>query len=73
MPKYKVTLRQDAWVNYETTIEALTAEEAATIAGRAWKQNDKSVQFDEVGLSQFDEVLCDPEEVEEIEDDEEDT
>jgi hypothetical protein len=67
MKKFRVILRRDAWINYSTVIESDTAEKAAAIAERAWKDGDESVKFEEDGLSEFDEVLCDPDDCEEIE------
>ena len=63
--RFKVTLRRDAWVNYSATIEAETPEDAAAAAERAWKEGDESVKFEEDGVSEFDDVMCDPDECEE--------
>ena len=62
MAKFQVTLRQDAWINYVATLEADTADQAAQIAVRAWKDQDLSIQFEAAGVTEFDDVLCDPEE-----------
>jgi hypothetical protein len=35
MPRFQVTLRRDAWINYLATIEAATPEQAAQKAERA--------------------------------------
>ena len=62
MAKFQVTLRQDAWINYVATVEADTADQAAQIAVRAWNDQDPSIQFESAGITEFDHVLCDPEE-----------
>ena len=62
MAKFQVTLRQDAWINYLATVEADTADQAAQKAIRAWKDQDSSIQFEDAGVTEFDDVLCDPEE-----------
>lgn len=67
MKRFRITLRRDAWVNYTAEIEADTPQAAAALAERAWKHGDESVKFEEDGLSEFDEVLCDPDDCEEIE------
>lgn len=64
--KFCVTLRRDAWVNYQAEIEAESAKEAAESALTAWK--DGSIKFEEGGLNEFDDVECDPDDdVEEME------
>ena len=68
MPKFLTIVRRDAWINYTAEIEAATAEEAATIALEAFKSGDTSVKFEEDGLSEFDDAICDPDDCEELDD-----
>lgn len=76
MPKFIVTIRRDASVEYfSTPIEATTAAEAAKLAESAWKRDDpKGITFerDSSDLAEFDAINdIDPEwDVEELEGDE---
>lgn len=63
MPKYKVTKGHDAWVYYETVVEADTPQEAREIAGciqyaGPWAKTGEVVEFDHFDMM---------EEVEEVE------
>lgn len=66
--KWQVTLRQDAWVNFTTTVEAASAQEACDIAENAWKHGDDhpGVKFEESYVSRFDDITVDPDECEEV-------
>lgn len=62
MPIFRCTVRQDAWINHSADIEAGNAEEASQLAVAAFKTGDTSVTFEELFVSGFDHVECDPEE-----------
>jgi hypothetical protein len=64
--RFRVTLRQDAWINHFAEIEAGTAEEAALLAERAWKTGEPNLTFTEDDVTGFDAIMVDPEECEEI-------
>ena len=67
MTKYQVTVRRDAWVNYVATVEADSPQAAASLAERAWKLGSTSVKFEETDMTEFDNILVDPDEVKEVE------
>jgi len=50
MPKFKVTKGHDAWVYYETIVEAASEEEAAEIAG----SRDYDGHWEPAGDAEFD-------------------
>jgi hypothetical protein len=67
MPIFLVSIRKDAWVNYQAVMKADDAMEACDLAKRAWRDGDTSVKFIENDLTEFDEMHCDPmDDVEEI-------
>lgn len=66
MPKFKVTTRRDAWVNYESTVEAPDAEAARRQVEDAWNTGSAKVAFEEVGLSTFDSATVELEDVEPV-------
>lgn len=73
MPFFSPVIRRDAWINYTTRapIEAPDAQTACEIAERAWKErpapgDPRGIKFEEDGLSEFDEILCDPDDAEEV-------
>lgn len=61
MTKFNVTVRQDAWIFHNATIEADSAEQAAEKALRAWKHGDETVVFTEDGYEGFDHADCEAE------------
>lgn len=64
--KFRCVVRRDAYVNYECVVAADTVEDAASTARNAFMNNDDRVEFEEVGLCEFDDVVCDPEDCEEV-------
>jgi hypothetical protein len=50
VPKFRVLMRVDAYVEYEAQIEADDAQEAAIIG----YDNDSKIEWNEVGTLQFD-------------------
>lgn len=69
MPKFRVESHRDAWINYESIVEAANAAEATALVQRAWETGDESVSFSEIGESKFDELTVDESDVELLEDD----
>ncbi len=63
MPKYKTGVMQDAWIYWETEVEADDKEEAQQIAMDMWKGNIPST-LKEVGSNGFDHA--DPYDLDEI-------
>lgn len=52
MPRYQVTLRQDAWLNHLAIVEAHSADAAVDAARNAWKTGVPSnIKFEEAGFS----------------------
>lgn len=68
MPKFRVTVRQDAWIYHEATIEAPNAETAAGDALHAWRFGAEDVKFTETGHDGFDHADCEAEDCELMED-----
>lgn len=69
MPRYQVTLRQDAWLNHLAIVEAHSADAAVDAARNAWKTGVPSnIKFEEAGFSTFDAILVDPEDCELVDD-----
>lgn len=67
MPRYRVTVRRDAWINYTAELEAASAEDAATIARKAFWKEDSAIVFKESGVvDSLDHVECDPDDCEEV-------
>lgn len=66
MPRFRIMLRQDAWVNHFAIIEADTKEDACIEAEHAWKHGDDTVIFEEDDTVTFDEILVDPDDAEEV-------
>jgi hypothetical protein len=66
MPYYRVTIRRDAWLNYNGVVDADSPEAAAAAAERALKTGDRpDLFFEEDNLTEFAEILCDPADCEE--------
>lgn len=68
MPKFRVRIRQDAWIFHDCVLDASSREDACETAIRAWKEGDENtVKFEDGGITDFDHIECDPEDdVEEI-------
>ena len=64
--RFRVLVRQDAWLNHYANIEADTAEEACEAAEHAWKNEDDTIKFKEDDLSTFYDILVDPDEAYEV-------
>jgi len=57
--KWRVTVRQDAFINYEAVVEAENEDQAVAIARDAWTGNNPTnVKFEEVGRDLFDHFEC---------------
>lgn len=71
MPKFLVTLRQDACLNHYAEIDADTAEQACKIATNAWegRENAVPVTFEAGDFSTYDAFTCDPDEAENLDED----
>lgn len=65
MAKYRVTLRQDAWIYHTAEIEASSPEHACDIAELAWLHG--GVEFHKEGCEGFDAAECDPEDCQLVE------
>jgi hypothetical protein len=66
MAHFRVLLRQDAWINHEAVIEAVSKEEAIEFALDAWKGRRDDIKLVESGHDGFDHAEADPDEVEEL-------
>lgn len=60
LPLYRVTVRQDAWINHVTLIRAESAADACEAALDGWN-GDETIKFVDEGATGFDDGQCDPE------------
>jgi hypothetical protein len=67
MPRYRVIVRQDAWINHVAEVEAASPSEAAANARKAFVEDDSSILFENDGAVALDYVECDPDDCEEVE------